>query len=153
MVMIWTSTHNARTAALIRWAAHSRTCARMFITALNLALQRRRCRSAFQARNRVGRHEVVRSALGAAHVGMAGVASGITGDRGEPRDACGVTYVVDQCPRAIERRRAEVSGIPVHDVTRAVAHAAADAFDRGVDLLALRRLGEHARTAVLTRES
>ena len=58
-------------------------------------------------------------------------------------------HVADQRPGPIERRRSEVLAAPLHDVARAVAHAAADAFDRLVHELALDAIGLHACEVVL----
>jgi len=65
---------------------------------------------------------------------MAGVAAGVAGDRGEPQASGAIARIVDERPRPVERRRAEVVAIPVHDVAARVTDAAADAFDRGIDL-------------------
>ena len=89
------------------------------------------------------------TALGAAHVGMAGVAAGVARHRREPRPVAGVAYVVDQGPGAVQRRRPEVVGVPGDDIARAVAHPAADALDGDIREPALLRSGRHAREIIL----
>ena len=49
---------------------------------------------------------------------VAGVAAGVAGDRGEALGPAAVAHVVDERPRAVERRRTEIRRIPRHDVAR-----------------------------------
>ena len=62
-----------------------------------------------------------------------------------------VAHVVDERPRAVQRRGAEVIGLPADDVARRVADAAADAFDRRVDRAARGRRRRDPREVVVAR--
>src|SRR5690606_30770149 len=115
------------------------------------SLEQGRERRALEPGDRRRGRDLLRTALGAAHMGVTGVATGITGHRSETLCARPVAHVVHQGPGAIERRRPEVARIPAHHVARGVAHAAADTLDAGVDLLALLRLRLHAREIVAAR--
>ena len=70
--------------------------------------QRRQRRRALEAGDRRGRRELLRAALGAALVRVAGVAAGVARDRREPLGARAVARIVDERPGAIERRRTEI---------------------------------------------
>ncbi len=56
--------------------------------------------------------ELLRAALGAALVRMTGVAPGVACDRREPLGTRAVARIVDERPGAVQRRRAQIRGIP-----------------------------------------
>ena len=66
-----------------------------------------------------GGRELLRAALGAAHVRVAAMAAGVAGDRAQPLELGAVALVLDQRPCAVQRRRPEVVRIPGHDVAAA----------------------------------
>ena len=82
---------------------------------------------------------------------MTGMAACITGDRSEPLAFGAVARVVLKRPGAIERRGSEIAWVPPHHIARGVAHAAADAFDRGIDRAPLRRCWLDPREIVAPR--
>ncbi len=125
--------------------------ARCALTRHALPDQRRQRRRALQSGDRRGRRELLRAALGAALVRVAGVASGVARDRREALGARAVARIVDERPRAIERRRTEIVAIPADDVAARVADAAADALDRGVDRAARLRRRRDRRELVAAR--
>src|SRR4051812_43280020 len=94
---------------------------------------------------------MLRTTLGATHLRVTGMTTRIAGDRSEPLVIRNVARIVDQRPRTVQRGWPEIIRIPGDDVAGAVAHAAADAFDRGIDFPALRRIGQHAREFVVAR--
>src|SRR4051812_29311499 len=128
MVARCTATQTASTAALTRCAIQS------VVSLLRVKLAPKCHLEDFllETRNTRGRRQMLGTALGAAHVGVAAMAAGISGDRTQPLELRAVALVLHQRPRAVQRRWAKVVAIPGNDVTRAVAHPAADAFDRRV---------------------
>src|SRR5438552_16298360 len=101
-----TTTQSASTAALARWASHSRVSARALMEGLpraarrrsQLAPQRGQRGRALEARDGRRRSQMLRAALGAGLMGVARVTSGIAGDRCEPRTPVAVTCVIDERP-------------------------------------------------------
>ncbi len=53
-------------------------------------------------------------------------------DRLQTHRVCAVANVIHERPRAIERRRPEIVGIPAHGIAGGVAYPAIDAFDGGI---------------------
>ena len=94
---------------------------------------------------------MLRATLRAAFVRVTGMAACVPRDRGESLGATAIANIVDERPGAVERRGAEKIRLPCHDIARRVAHAAADAFDRGIDRLSRRGVGANAREIVLAR--
>src|SRR5262249_18157869 len=90
------------------------------------------CGAALEAGDRGGRIEALRAKLLARLVRVAGVAAAGSRDRLQTLGVCAVANVVDERPRAIERRRPEIARIPAHGIAGGVAYAAIDAFDGGV---------------------
>src|SRR5207249_5165604 len=113
-----------------------------------LALQNRTQNCSLQARDRRGGSKAHRAALGAAHVGVAGMAAGVAGDRAKALALHHIALVLDQRPGAVERRRTEIIRVPRDDFAGAVAHAAADAFDPRIDLPPVCGIGGYAREVV-----
>ena len=72
----------------------------------------------------------------AALLGMAGKAAVVAGHGPKPGRPIAVAGIVDQSPGPVERRRAQVTGLPGDDVAGGVSDAAADAFDAGVGVVA-----------------
>src|SRR5687768_2533897 len=89
------------------------------------------------------------TALGAAHVAMARMTTRIPRDRSQPVGILFFPDIVDQGPRAVERRGTEVFRIPFDDVAGGVAHAAADALDAFVDRNSFFGLRRHLGEIVL----
>ena len=130
-----TTTQSASTTALARCASHSSACARAAaLTAsrsFDLAAQRR------AAPSRASSPAI--DAVGESCFGQRSVQLWCVWQAWQPASpataasrsaARAVARIVDERPGAVERRRAEVVGIPADDVARRVADAAADAFDR-----------------------
>src|SRR3954451_16054960 len=135
MVTRWTSTQTASTPADARCAAHKRTCVRVFIRLLDFALQRCGENRSFESCDRGSRFEFLWTALGAGELRMAGVTSRVAGHCDETLAAEDIALVVHERPRPRQSGRSEIVRLPAHHVARAVAHCAADAFDRFVDAL------------------
>ena len=79
---------------------------------------------------------------------MAGMATRVASDGAQPLSGFCIAHVGDERPCAVERRGAQVIGVPAHHIARGIAHAAADAFDACIGGLARRRLGRHAREVI-----
>src|SRR6185437_1317252 len=94
-----------------------------------LAFQIRRGAAALEAGDRGGRIERERAVLLAGLVRVAGMAAAGRSDGGKTRPVAGIAFIVDERPGAIERRGAEVTGVPAHGVAGGVADAAIDALD------------------------
>src|SRR5205823_2134465 len=107
----------------------------------------------FQTRDRAGRRQMLRTALGAADVRMASEAAGVASDCTQALELRRVALILNQSPGAIERGRAEVLGKPGHHVAGAIAHAATDAFNTGFDLAPRFRLRRNAREILAARRA
>jgi hypothetical protein len=55
----------------------------------------------------------------------------------EMAQAVAIAHVVEECPSAVQGRRAEIVGVPADHIAGGVAYAAADALDAGIGRLAL----------------
>src|SRR5262245_62581655 len=63
---------------------------------------------------------------------VAGVAAAAGGGGMETLGIASIADVVHERPRAIERRRPEIVGIPAHGIAGGIAYPAIDAFDGGI---------------------
>src|SRR5262249_52310726 len=76
--------------------------------------------------------EALGAELLAGLVRVAGVAAAGGRDRLQTLGVAPVAHVVHERPRAIERRRPGIVGIPAHGIAGGIAYPAIDAFDGGV---------------------
>src|SRR6516162_2501950 len=110
----WTRTHSASTIALTRCQYHSSACVLTPVIGLPSALRAfasqlaskrgPRCES-LQAGDPGGRLDVLRTALAARALRVAGVATCVTGDRPQSLALLSVAQVIDERPCSVERRR------------------------------------------------
>src|SRR5689334_6045592 len=151
MVTRWTSTQIASTAADARCAAHKRTCVRVFIRLLDFALQRCGENRSLESSDRCSGFEFLWTALGAGELRVTRMTSRIAGHCAEALASEDIALIVHERPRPRKSSRPEVVRFPAHHVARAVAHGAADTFDRFVYALAFFRLRENTREVVGAR--
>src|SRR5258708_23302657 len=78
--------------------------------------------------------------LAAALLAVAGMTAGIAGHQRQAPGTGAVPNVVDERPRAVERRRSQVFRVPADDIAGGIADAATDAFDSRIDRAPLARL-------------
>src|SRR5262245_63522998 len=87
---------------------------------------------ALEACDRGGRIELLRAELLAGLVRMAGMATAGGRDRLQTLAGRAVADVVHERPRAVERRRPEIVGVPAHRIASGITYGAIDALDRRV---------------------
>src|SRR5690348_3007 len=92
---------------------------------------------------------MLRAAARARLMRVARLATAVGGHRTHARNAGAIAHVVDERPRAVQRRGTEIIALPADDVARRVADRATDALDRRVDRPALWRRGRDLRKIVL----
>src|SRR5665213_3909180 len=142
-----TSTHSASTIALMRWRYQRLACvAPSIVIVMRSELAAHGCArgDALQPGDRGRRREVLRATLDTRALRVARMAAGVAGHRAQAFMLRDVALVVDQRPRAVERRGTQKIGPPCDDIARRIADAAADALDAGIGQLARRRRRRHA---------
>src|SRR5665213_1715590 len=136
----------------MRWRYQRLACvAASIVTPSELAAHGCARGDALQPRDRGRRCQVLRAALDTRTLRMARMAAGVAGHGAQAFVLRDVALVVDQRPRAVERRGTEEIGPPRDDIARRIADAAADALDAGIGQLARRRRRRHACEIVITR--
>src|SRR4051812_34503097 len=81
-----------------------------------LAFQRCAEDLSLETRDRRGRLKMFRTPLGAAHVRVTGVTTGIPGDSGKPFPICDVAHIVHERPRASQSCRTQIVRPPFDDI-------------------------------------